>query len=290
MAAASPAISSASPVPVRRRSAGLRVARALLPIYTGVVVAYLFVPIAVMIAFGFNDPQGRFNFTWQGFTLEHWTNLFSRYPALNESILNSLTVAVISTLVATTFGTLIGLALTRYEFRGRGPLNLLIFLPIATPEIVLGASLLALFVSAGIARDITTITIAHIMFNISFVVVTVRARIAGFDRALEEAAMDLGADEWTTFRKVTFPLIFPGILAAGLLAFALSIDDFVITQFTAGQTITFPLWVYGASRIGVPPQVNVMGTLIFIIALVGIGLWILLQRRDLTARPTSMER
>jgi spermidine/putrescine transport system permease protein len=290
MAAASPAISSASPVPARRRSAGIRVARALLPIYTGLVVAYLFVPIAVMIAFGFNDPQGRFNFTWQGFTLEHWTNLFSRYPALNESILNSLTVAVISTIVATTFGTLIGLALTRYEFRGRGPLNLLIFLPIATPEIVLGASLLALFVSAGVARDITTITVAHIMFNISFVVVTVRARIAGFDRALEEAAMDLGADEWTTFRKVTFPLIFPGILAAGLLAFALSIDDFVITQFTAGQTITFPLWVYGASRIGVPPQVNVMGTLIFIIALVGIGLWILLQRRDLTARPTTMER
>jgi spermidine/putrescine transport system permease protein len=290
MAAATPAVPSGAAVPARRRSVGLRIARAVLPIYTGLVVAYLFVPIVVMIAFGFNDIQGRFNFTWQGFTLEHWQSLFSRYPALNESIINSLVVAVVSTLVATTFGTLIGLALTRYEFRGRGPLNLLIFLPIATPEIVLGASLLALFVSAGVARDITTITIAHIMFNISFVVVTVRARIAGFDRALEEAAMDLGADEWTTFRKVTFPLIFPGILAAGLLAFALSIDDFVITQFTSGQTITFPLWVYGASRIGVPPQVNVMGTLIFLIALVGIGLWILLQRRDLTARPTTMER
>ena len=281
---------SRSPVPARRRSLGLRMARAVLPVYTGVVVAYLFVPIVVMIVFGFNDPQGRFNFTWQGFTLEHWQNLFNRYPALNESILNSLTVAVISTLVATTFGTLIGLALTRYDFRGRGPLNLLIFLPIATPEIVLGASLLALFVSTGVARDLTTITVAHIMFNVSFVVVTVRARIAGFDRALEEAAMDLGADEWTTFRKVTFPLIFPGILAAGLLAFALSIDDFVITQFTAGQTVTFPLWVYGASRIGVPPQVNVMGTLIFVVALVGIALWVALQRRDLTARPTTMER
>jgi spermidine/putrescine transport system permease protein len=290
MATASPALASASRVPERRRSLGLRASRALLPIYTGLVVAYLFVPIVVMIAFGFNDPQGRFNFTWQGFTLEHWQNLFNRYPALNESILNSLTVAVVSTLVATTFGTLIALALTRYDFRGRGPLNLLIFLPIATPEIVLGASLLALFVSSGVGRDLTTITIAHIMFNVSFVVVTVRARIAGFDRALEEAAMDLGADEWTTFRKVTFPLIFPGILAAALLAFALSIDDFVITQFTAGQTITFPLWVYGASRIGVPPQVNVMGTLIFVIALVGIALWIVLQRRAITARPTTMER
>ena len=290
MAAASPALASASPIPQRGRSLGVAVSRAILPIYTGVVVAYLFVPIVVMIAFGFNDPQGRFNFTWQGFTLEHWQNLFNRYPALNESILNSLTVAVVSTLVATTFGTLIALALTRYDFRGRGPLNLLIFLPIATPEIVLGASLLALFVSAGVGRDLTTITIAHVMFNVSFVVVTVRARIAGFDRALEEAAMDLGADELTTFRKVTFPLIFPGILAAGLLAFALSIDDFVITQFTAGQTITFPLWVYGASRIGVPPQVNVMGTLIFAIALVGIALWVALQRREMTAKPTTVER
>ena len=273
----------------RRRPLAQRIGRAVLPVYTGLVVLYLFLPIVVMAVFGFNDTEGRFNFTWQGFTLDHWQNLFNRYPALNESLLNSLTVGLISTVVATTFGTLIGLALTRYEFRGRGPLNLLIFLPIATPEIVLGASLLALFVSAGIGRDLTTITIAHIMFNISFVVVTVRARIAGFDRAIEEAAMDLGADEWTTFRKVTFPLIFPGILAAALLAFALSIDDFVITQFTAGQTVTFPLWVYGASRIGVPPQVNVMGTLIFLIALVGIAVWLALQRRDLTATPTSVE-
>jgi spermidine/putrescine transport system permease protein len=281
---------TADRLPDRRRPLPTRIRTAVLPVYTGLVVMYLFLPIVVMAVFGFNDIQGRFNFTWQGFTLEHWANLFNRYPALNQSLFNSLTVAVISTLVATTFGTLIGLALTRYEFRGRGPLNLLIFLPIATPEIVLGASLLALFVSAGVSRDLTTITIAHIMFNISFVVVTVRARIAGFDRALEEAAMDLGADELTTFRKVTFPLIFPGILAAGLLAFALSIDDFVITQFTAGQTTTFPLWVYGASRIGVPPQVNVMGTLIFLIALVGIVLWVAFQRRDMTARPTTLER
>jgi spermidine/putrescine transport system permease protein len=263
----------------------------VLPVFTALVVAYLFLPILVMIVFGFNDIQGRFNFAWQGFTLEHWGNVFNRYPQLNQALLNSLTVAVVSTVVATTFGTLIGLALTRYEFRGRGALNLLIFLPIATPEIVLGASLLALFVSLATPLGMPTIIIAHIMFNVSFVVVTVRARIAGFDRHLEEAAMDLGADEWTTFRKVTFPLIFPGILAAGLLAFALSIDDFVITQFTAGaQTLTFPLWVYGASRIGVPPQVNVMGTIIFMIAMVGIVLWVALQRRVYTARPTATDR
>lgn len=278
------------PLPDRSRPLGSRLRSAILPVFTAFVVAYLFLPIIVMIVFGFNDIQGRFNFAWQGFTLDHWANVFNRYPQLNQALLNSLTVATVSTVVATTFGTLIGLALTRYEFRGRGALNVLIFLPIATPEIVLGASLLALFVSAATPLGLPTIIIAHIMFNISFVVVTVRARIAGFDRHLEEAAMDLGADEWTTFRKVTFPLIFPGILAAALLAFALSIDDFVITQFTAGaQTLTFPLWVYGASRIGVPPQVNVMGTLIFLIGMVGIVLWSVLQRRDLTARPTSTD-
>jgi len=278
----------AADVPLRRPPIGARLSSAVLPIFTGVVVAYLFLPIVVMIAFGFNDNVGRFNFTWQGFTLEHYANIFGSQPRMNNALINSLVVALVSTVVATVLGTLIGLALTRYEFRGRGPLNLLIFLPIATPEIVLGASLLSLFVSVGVARGIATITIAHIMFNISFVIVTVRARIAGFNRALEEAAMDLGADEWTTFRKVTLPLIFPGILAAALLAFALSIDDFVITQFTSGQTVTFPLWVYGASRIGVPPEVNVMGTIIFGLGILGIIAWSLLQRREqaaLAARP-----
>jgi spermidine/putrescine transport system permease protein len=193
-------------------------------------------------------------------------------------------VAFVSTLIATTIGTLIGLALTRYEFRGRGPLNLLIFLPMATPEIILGAALLSLFVSLGLQRDITTIVIAHVMFNISYVVVTVRARLAGFNRTFEEAAMDLGADEWTTFRKVTFPLIFPGILAAALLAFALSIDDYVITSFVAGRTTTFPLWVFGVSRIGVPPEVNVLGTLIFVTAFLFIAVQIWAQRTQRAAR------
>jgi len=259
----------------------------ILPAFTGLAVAYLFLPIAVMILFGFNHVEGRFNFTWNHFTLENYGNLFG-VAGLTDALRNSLIVALVSTILATVLGTLIGLALTRYEFRGRGPMNLLIFLPIATPEVILGASLLSLFVSVGVTRSIVTIVIAHVMFDISYVVITVRARIAGFDRHLEEAAMDLGADEWTTFRKVTFPLIFPGILAASLLAFALSIDDFVITQFTAGQTVTFPLWVFGASRIGVPPQVNVMGTLIFVIATLGIGAWIWLQRRNLVApRPVT---
>jgi spermidine/putrescine transport system permease protein len=149
----------------------------------------------------------------------------------------------------------------------------------ATPEIIMGASLLAMFVSVGVARDMTTIVIAHVMFNISYVTVTVRARLAGFNRTLEEAAMDLGADEWTTFRKVTLPLIFPGILAAALLAFALSIDDYVITSFVAGQSTTFPLWVFGVSRLGVPPEVNVLGTLIFSIAFLFIAVQVIGQRR-----------
>ena len=291
MSAANPARPATRPArparparPERRRPLGRTLAGWALPIYTGIVVAYLFLPIVVMVAFGFNDPRGRFNFTWQGFTLEHYASVFS-VTQLTNAMRNSLIVAAVSTVLATTLGTLIGLALTRYRFRGRRSTNLLIFLPMATPEVVLGASLLALFVSLGMQRDMTTIVIAHVMFNISFVVVTVRARIAGFDRSLEEAAMDLGADEWTTFRKVTFPLIFPGVMAAALLAFALSVDDFVITLFTAGQTVTFPLWVFSASRIGVPPEVNVMGTLIFAVAFVAIALWVWFQRRAAQTLP-----
>lgn len=167
--------------------------------------------------------------------------------------------------MATALGTAIALALTRYRFRGRATTNLFIFLPMATPEIVLGASLLSMFVTANVRRGLGTILIAHVMFNISYVVVTVKARTQGFNREWEEAAKDLGATPWTAFRTVTFPLIFPGVLAAAILAFALSVDDFVITAFNAGQTTTFPLWVYGASRLGVPPQVNVLGTLVFVV-------------------------
>ena len=233
-----------------------------LPAYTALVIGYLFVPILVMILFGFNDIQGRFNFQWQGFTMRHYQNLFD-FPELTRSLRNSFTVMAVSTVISTILGTLIALALTRHRFRGRSTLNTLIFLPMATPEVIMGVSLLSLFITLGLDRGLTTIIIAHIMFSISFVVVTVKARTSGFDANLEDAAGDLGADPWTTFWTVTFPLIFPGILAAALLAAALSFDDYVITSFNSGADTTFPLWVYGASRFGVPPQVNVMGTLIF---------------------------
>jgi spermidine/putrescine transport system permease protein len=273
-------------VPDRRPTLGTRLGRLVLPVFTGLAVLYLFLPIAVMIAFSFNDPAGRQNITWQGFTLQNYLDVWSR-PDVTGPMANSLIVAVVATLIATIIGTLIGMALTRYEFRGRSGLNLLIFIPMATPEIIMGASLLSLFVTAGVQRNLVTVVIAHVMFNISYVVVTVRARIAGFNRSLEEAAMDLGADEWTTFRKVTFPLIFPGILAAALLAFALSIDDYVITSFVAGRSITFPLWVFGVSRLGVPPEVNVLGTLIFVVALVFIAIQVWTQRRAIIARPET---
>ena len=253
-----------------------------LTVYAAVAFIYLLLPIAVVIAFSFNDPAGRFNYTWQGFTLDNWKN-WDAVPGLVDAMGLSLQIAALSSIIATSLGTLIGLALVRHDFRGRGSTNLLIFLPMSTPEIVLGASLLTLFLTMNVATGFMTILIAHIMFNISYVVVTVKARLVGFDRHLEEAAADLGANEWATFRKVTLPLIAPAILAALLLTFALSVDDFVITYFNSGSEITFPLFVWGAARVGVPPQVNVIGTLIFAVALVLMLVNILLQRRRGTA-------
>jgi spermidine/putrescine transport system permease protein len=238
-----------------------------LPTYTAVVILYLFVPTIVMVIFGFNDFQGRFNFVWQGFTLEHYQGVFD-IPDLTEALKNSIIVATISTAVATVCGTGIALALTRFRFRGRSGLNLFIFLPMATPEVVIGVSLLSLFVTLNFARGLLTIIVAHIMFSISYVVVTVKARTSGFDRNFEDAAQDLGASPWTTFWTVTFPLIFPGIMAAALLAFVLSIDDYVITTFNAGGSTTLPLWIFGVSRFGLPAEVNVIGTFIFLIGVV----------------------
>jgi len=254
----------------------------VLTVYAACAFIYLLLPIAVVIAFSFNDPAGRFNYTWQGFTLDNWKN-WDAVPGLVDAMGLSLQIAALSSIIATSLGTLIGLALVRHDFRGRGSTNLLIFLPMSTPEIVLGASLLTLFLTMNVATGFMTILIAHIMFNISYVVVTVKARLVGFDRHLEEAAADLGANEWATFRKVTLPLIAPAILAALLLTFALSVDDFVITYFNSGSEITFPLFVWGAARVGVPPQVNVIGTLIFAVALVLMLVNILLQRRRGTA-------
>jgi spermidine/putrescine transport system permease protein len=240
----------------------------LLTGYAVLVLVYLFLPISVVVAFSFNDPKGRFNYTWQGFTWKNWANPFG-YPGIQDALKVSIELALLSSLAATALGTLIALALVRYRFKGSATTNLLIFIPMTTPEVVMGASLLTLFVNWRIAQGFGTILIAHILFNISYVVVTVRARLVGFDRHLEEAAMDLGANEYVTFTRVTLPLIMPGIIAAGLLAFALSIDDFVITYFNAGATVTFPLFVWGAARVATPPQINVIGTAIFIIAVTG---------------------
>ncbi|HEX5469688.1 MAG TPA: ABC transporter permease [Gaiellaceae bacterium] len=243
-----------------------------LTVFALLAFVYLLLPIAVVVAFSFNDPVGRFNFAWQGFTLDNWTHPFD-YPDLGGAVRLSIEIAVLSSVIATAIGTLMALALVRYQFRGGGATNLLIFLPMATPEIVMGSSLLTLFLNQGpfglfgFKLGFTTILIAHIMFNISYVVVTVRARLAGYDRHLEEAAMDLFANPWTTFTRVTLPLIAPGILAAGLLAFALSVDDFVITYLVAGPDQTFPLFVWGAARVAVPPQINVIGSAIFFIAI-----------------------
>ncbi len=254
------------------------VRRHLLSGYAALALLYLFLPVGVVIAFSFNNPTGRFNYTWDGFTWNNWTHPFG-VPGIGSAIRISLEIAALSSVAATALGALMALSLARYQFRGRGFVNLLIFVPLTTPEIVMGSSLLTLFLNQNIATGFVTILIAHIMFNISYVVVTVKARLAGFDRHLEEAAMDLGANEWTTFWRVTLPLIAPGILAAALLAFALSIDDFVITYFNSGSTITFPLFVWGSARVATPPQINVIGTLIFIVAVGGMLANIVIQNR-----------
>ena len=255
------------------------VRRHLLTAYAILAFMYLLVPIAVVIAFSFNNPPGRYNYTWHGFTLDQWRN-WDAVPALKDAMILSLEIALVASVIATVLGTLIALALVRYRFGGRGATNLLIFVPMATPEVVLAASLLALFLNVTIfTLGFGTILIAHIMFCISYVVVTVKARLIGFDRSLEEAEMDLGANELTTFRKVTLPLIAPAILAGALLTFALSIDDFVITYFNAGSEVTFPIFVWGSAQRGVPPQVNVFGTVIFVVALTLMVVNVLYQRR-----------
>jgi spermidine/putrescine transport system permease protein len=257
-------------------SAGRAARRAILPIWGWLVILWLSSPIIVMIVYGFNDGTGKqVSQHWNGFTIKWYEHLFI-YDDLTAAIRNSVTIALATTAIAVVLGTLMGVALGRFKFRGSGSVNLLLFANIAAPEVVLGAALLSLFLAVNIPRGYGTILIAHVMFSIAYVVVTVRARMAGLDPALEEAARDLGAGPIVTFFRVTLPIIAPGVLAGGLLAFALSIDDYIVTSFNNGTTQTFPLWVYGAAqRTGgsVPPQVNVMGTLIFsfgvLIAVVG---------------------
>jgi spermidine/putrescine transport system permease protein len=251
-----------------------------LQIYAGLAVLYLLVPIFVIAVFSFaKTPKDKLTFGLDhGFTTEYWQTAFSK-TELNEALLTSLKLAVLATAIATAIGTLMAIALVRHSFRGRRAANLLIVIPMATPEIVIGSALLSMFVYASVRTGFTTLLIAHVMFCISFVVVVVRSRLIGFDRHLEEAAADLGATPLATFRYVTLPLLAPGILAAALLAFSLSIDDFVISQFNAGTTETFPLYVYGVALRGIPVQVNVLATMIFILLVVSVSLVLLQQRR-----------
>lgn len=238
-----------------------------LPIYAVLATLYLLIPIAVIALFSFGaTPRGKLTFALdEGFTLEYWETIFN-ITELNEALVTSIELAALATLISTAIGTAMAIALVRHQFRGRRLANLLIVIPMASPEVVIGAALLSMFVYASFSLGFETLLIAHVMFCISFVVVVVRSRLIGFDRKLEEAAADLGATPFTTFRLVTLPLIAPGVVAAGMLAFALSIDDFVISNFNSGTTVTFPLYVYGVSLRGIPVQVNAIATLIFLVA------------------------
>lgn len=262
-------------VPGQRRWTGW-----LLDAWAGLVLLYLFLPIFVIVTYSFNKPQGKFNFVWKAFSFDAWRDPFV-YPALVEAMKLSLKVAAVSTSVALVFGSLIALALCRYQWKGAGPVNMLLVLPLTTPEVVLGSSLLSLFLQANVSAGFWTIIIAHVMFSVSYVALTVKARIRGFDWTLEEAAMDLGATPLRTITKVTLPLIAPGIAAAGMLSFALSLDDFIITLFNAGSQVTYPLYVYGARRAAFPPQINVLATAILVTSLVLLGATVLWQNRAL---------
>jgi spermidine/putrescine transport system permease protein len=238
-----------------------------LRIAAGFTLLFLFLPILVIIVFSFNKPAGKFNYTWQGFTLENWADPF-KYPALTNALKMSLNVAAVSTAIALIFGTLVAIALVRQRFRGRTAVDTFMVLPLTSPEVVMGASLLTLFLSMGWATGYFTIVLAHVAFQISFIALTVRARIRGFDWTLEDASLDLGAGPVRTFFKVTLPLIVPGIVAAAMLSFALSLDDFIITYFVSGSTVTYPLYVNAATKAAVPPQINVLATAILLISLV----------------------
>ena len=266
--------------PPRRR----RWPRYILPTYSWLVIAYLVFPIAVMIVYSFNNVTGgiqQVSFSWNGVTTQ-WYQQWDNVPGLTSAFWLSIRLAVAATIIATVVGTLLALALVRYgprQFRGKPLFEQTLFLNIAAPEIVLGASLLGLFVTMNLARGFFTLLISHVMFTIAYVAVTVRARLSGFDESLEEAAADLGANPITTFRRVTLPLIMPGILAGALMAFALSIDDFVTSDFVSGSNVPFPVWVYSVTRVGVPPQVFVFGTALFLVGILCAFSSIVIARR-----------
>lgn len=268
---------TAIPMPSLSHRVSRWFSRNLIRIYAGLAFVYLFIPVAYTFAFSFNDA-GKSNLIWQGFTLDNWRNPCGA-PQVCRAVANSLQIGILSTVLATVLGTMIAFAIARYRFRGRTSTNLLIFLPMATPEVVLGASLLAMFLNLRVAPGFWTIVISHVMFCISFVVVTVKARIASLDPRLEQAAMDLYANERETFRYVTLPLVMPGIAGAALLAFSLSFDDFIITNFNSGIVTTFPKFVYISSARGIPPEANVIGSAMFFIALIIVIVGQLVSRR-----------
>jgi spermidine/putrescine transport system permease protein len=237
-----------------------------LRIYGVLAFAYIFTPIAYIAVYSFNQG-GKDNLTWRGFTTANWTNPCGA-PDVCNALGNSLKIGVLATVIATVLGTMIAFALARHRFRGRTGTNLLIFLPMATPEVVLAASLLTLYLNLGLDLGFITIVLAHVMFCISFVVVAVKARIASLDPRLEQVAMDLYANEVETFRRVTLPLVAPGIAGAALLAFSLSFDDYIITSFTSGAVNTFPKFVYVSAQRGIPAQAYVIGTFMFLLAFV----------------------
>lgn len=264
--------------PRRSLSQRLNLGDNLLRVVAALVLLYLFLPIFVIILFSFNKPAGKFNYTWQGFTLDNWADPF-KYPALTDALKLSLNVAAVSTAVAVVLGTLVAIALVRQRFRGDRAIDTFLILPLTAPEVVLGASLLTMFLDLNVASGYTTIVLAHIAFEVSFIAMTVRARVRGFDWTLEDASMDLGASPTRTFFKVTLPLIVPGIVAAAMLSFALSLDDFIITYFVSGSTVTYPLYVNAAVKAAVPPQINVLATAILAISLVLLAAGTLYRRK-----------
>jgi spermidine/putrescine transport system permease protein len=262
-----PSAKELAPVPREQRR---RWTYYVLPVYSAGFFLYLLIPIAFMIVYSFNQSHSalpQVTSKWQGFTTQ-WYREWNGIPGLAPAFFLSIKLALAATVVSAILGTLLALALVRYRFRGKGATEQVMFANIAAPEIVLGASLLGFYITLNLDRGFSTLLIAHVMFCVAYVTITVRARLSGFDPMLEQAAQDLGATPWVTFWKITLPLIFPGILAGALLAFSLSIDDFVTSNFVAGQSVTFPLWVYGAVKVGIPPQVFVLGTAIFMAGVV----------------------
>ena len=258
-----------------------KLGRKFINAWAAITMLYLFAPILVIVIFSFNNPSGKFNFVWRGFTTKHWVKTIVGgqpdkfyFPELNQALYRSITIAIVTAVIATALGTLMAFALAKYKVKGSGTLSTILVLPLTTPEIVLGASLFTLFLdfsfkiggtTISFPLGIVTILLAHVMFCMSFVTLTVKARMRGFDWQLEDAAQDLGATPKNAFLKVTLPIALPGIFAAFLLSFALSLDDFIITLFVNGGVETFPIRVFGQSRTSIPPQINVLSTILLLI-------------------------